>query len=65
MFHAMLVVHALLALHVGPGTVCFAGSSGCKAPSHSVVCFAQDSACTKKARVVPAIAAAHDPSPRP
>jgi hypothetical protein len=73
MIRALLVINALLALqyavlhpHVrlaAPPTVCFASSSSCKTPAHSVVCFAQDAQCARHAHVVAAPYAKPSPGP--
>jgi hypothetical protein len=63
MFHAILVIHAVLALQAAaphgyarpaPATVCFASASSCGKPVQHVVCFAQEGSCSKRAHVVAA-----------
>ncbi len=71
MIRALLVIHAVLALHVtvpphmpGRGMVCFAGSTGCKQPaSRNLVCFANDVSCTKRAHIVAAPMITASPHP--
>jgi hypothetical protein len=58
MIRALLVINAVLAFqyavahpHVhAKNSVCFASSTTCGKPWHSVVCFAQDGACAERAR---------------
>jgi hypothetical protein len=69
MIRALLVINAVLALHyaaVHPHPrypVCFASSSSCRQAWQSVVCFAQDGQCAKRA--LNAFAVPPQASPRP
>jgi hypothetical protein len=70
MIRALLVINAILALHYAgahmhqKNTVCFAGSTSCGKPSHSVVCFAQDTRCAQRALfAIDAVPAQGSPHP--